>query len=347
MAIAPRLVVAAALLIAPAPFALADDVPPPPPPPPQQPSPPPPQEQPPPGDELATPATAPTSEPRPRSRATTQRHARRDEPPPPSSVSTTAPMPATPSAPGLTLPEGNILLALTVESSVGSGDAMFAPVSFAPDLSYGATSDLTLSLVHSYAALTGFRGASGAGVCMSGEENKCRSVYSDVGVEGLYSLTRGAVQLAANGGVLVTSVDPWHTDLKLGAKTKLVAPGGRLYALSSPSVWYALDDRGNRVVPHDHMLWVPVSAWAKATPNFACGVASGIKGPLEELGDKYSIPLGAAIQGTIDSGVVLGASFVFGKVWGGAEVPDPGWDARSVHVWLSVQRDAAVPIRAN
>jgi len=75
-------------------------------------------------------------------------------------------------------------------------------------------------------------------------------------------------------------------------------------------------------------------------------VASGFKGPLLELNDKYSVPLGGAIQGTLEKGVSLGASFVFGKVWGGPEVMDPGWDARSVHVWLSVQRAGSPSSRA-
>jgi len=326
MAIAPRLAVAAALLL-PTSLALADD-----------------DDQPPPGDALATPESqsadpAPAQQPV-HSRTTTKRHARHDEPQAQLIAPAALPPPPAP-APGLTLPEGNVLLALTVESGVSAGK-MMAPFSFAPDLSYGATSDLTVSLVHSYAAITGFRGASGAGLCMGAEQN-CRELYNDVGVEGLYTLTRGTFQLAGNGGLLVTSIGPWHTDLKVGAKAKLAL--GRFYALTTPSIWYALDDRGNRVVPHDHQLWLPASVWVKPTSKLSLGVASGYKGPLLELHDKWSVPLGAAVQGLIDKGITLGASFVFGKVWGGPEVMDPGYDARSVHVWLTVQRDAAQPVR--
>jgi len=328
MAIAPRLAVAAALLL-PSSAVLADDEPLSPPPPPS--------------DQLEIPAAPepPPPPPRPHSRVTTHRHARTDEPAAAQLIAPATPPAAAAPAPGLTLPDGDVLLALTVESGVGK-DKMFEPFSFAPDLSYGATSDLTLSIVTSYAALTGFRGASGAGLCMNSNETTCRQLYNDVGIEGLYTLTRGTFQLAGNAGFLVTSIGPWHTDAKIGAKAKLAL--GRFYALASPSIWYALDDRSNRVVPHDHQLWLPVSAWVKPARVLALGVASGFKGPLLELHDKYSVPLGASVVGTLEKGVSLGASFVFGKVWGGPEVMDPGWDARSVHVWLSVQRDGSQAI---
>src|SRR5262245_33174573 len=64
-------------------------------------------------------------------------------PPPPAPP----PPPPPPPRPGLTLKEGGMLAAVTFEIGLNTGKQL-QPVSIAPDLSYGMTSDLTVSLVH-------------------------------------------------------------------------------------------------------------------------------------------------------------------------------------------------------
>lgn len=246
---------------------------------------------------------------------------------------------APPPPASLTLHQSTLAGTLTLEVSL-SDDApraeVLAPVSLAPDLAYGVTDDLTLSIVHSASALTGFRGSAGFGLCLSGDrDGHCPHVYSEGGLEALYSLARGSTAIAANAGLLWTSLDPEvHTDLKLGFKMKL--SDGNLFALFSPSIWIALDDRYARAVPHKDQLWLPISVWIKSGAQLALGVGTGVKGPLEHLADNMMVPVGIAAQYAIQPRISVGASFVFGKMFAGSAVPNPGVDARVLQIWINL-----------
>lgn len=238
--------------------------------------------------------------------------------------------------PGLTLAAGTVLVHTALEMSL-SANSVGAPASIAPDLSIGMNDALTLSVVHSSSALTGFRGAAGAGLCFTGgATGKCRTTYAGGGIEALVSLARGDAAIAANAGFLMTTVDPDHYDLKLGFKSKLThGPSSLVF---SPSVWLALNDRSDRVVPHEHQLWLPVSIWNKLTASWSLGVGSGVKGPFTRFATRYSVPLGVMTQFALNPRVTVGTSLVFGRVFGGPEVmnPDPGVDARVLQMWLAV-----------
>ena len=241
-----------------------------------------------------------------------------------------------PLPPGLTLHEGAVQLQTTFEMSL-SADSMVAPASIAPDIGVGVTDDLTISYVHSGAALTGFRGGAGAGFCFTGpDDGKCRTSYAGGGLEALYGLTRGNAAIAANGGVLLSAINPTHLDLKLGLKTKLAL--GAWSITFTPSIWYALNDRDDQDVPHEDQLFLPVGVWNKVTPQLSLGVGSGMRAPLRRLGKRYVVPVGVAAQVALNPRVGIGASLVFGRVVGGNEVmnPDPGVDARVLQIWLSV-----------
>ena len=239
---------------------------------------------------------------------------------------------------------------LNIEMGMNDG-AAFKPVSIAPDVSYGVTDDLTLALVHSNAAISGFRGSAGAGLCITGTANGCPYVYHDVGIEALYSVLRGPFAIALDGGVLGLDLRPqspavFDLDLKLGAKMKYTA--GRVYVLFSPSVWIGLTNRtvermGMSADVNLDQLWLPVSVWLKATPELDVGLATGIKGPLATLGDSFTVPLGVLVNYAITKQVAVGTSWVFGKVLGGDANVDmrgnktTGFDARSWHVWLTLK----------
>ena len=275
-------------------------------------------------------------------RTTTNRHAHAREhvaarerlAPPSLVVPVTLERPAPP--PGLTLAQGSVLVHTALEMSLTANSAG-APASIAPDLSIGMTDDLTLAIIHSSSALTGFRGAAGAGICFTGAATgKCRTTYAGGGVEALVSLARGDAALAANAGFLMTAVDPDHYDLKLGFKSKLAHGGSSL--VFSPSVWLPLNDRNDPVLPHEKQLWLPLSIWNKLTQTWSLGVGSGLKAPFTRLATRYSVPLGVMTQFALTPRVTVGTSLVFGRVIGGSEVmnPDPGADARVLQMWLAV-----------
>jgi hypothetical protein len=278
----------------------------------------------------------------PKRHTTTSRRARdkiaeRDKSSSPSVVATATLDPSPLPPPGVTLTQGAVLVAMTLEMSL-SANTEGVPASLAPDISAGVTHDLTLSLVHSGSAMTGFRGGAGAGFCFTGDgPGKCKTSYAGGGIEGLYSLTRGTFASAANAGLLLTSVDPGRYDFKLGFKTKL-ALGTTTSLVFNPSVWLALNDRNDPMAPHESQLLLPIGLVQKLTPKLAVGVGSGVRGPTSALGTRYAIPAGVLVQFALDSHVTFGSSFVFGRIVGGSELmnPEPGPESRALQMWLNV-----------
>jgi hypothetical protein len=278
---------------------------------------------------------ASADEPRPVVRA--QVNTARVDPAPPdpsTSIRAVAPIKPPPRPVSLTLRQGVVSAHLAFEMSV-TRDAVLAPASIAPDLSVGVLDRLTFSAISSGSAMTGFRGGAGYGVCIRDTDANCRSHYSGGGGELLLSLTRGSAAFALNGGLLATAIEPsLHTDLKLGFKLKLTE--GNVSALFAPSVWLPLDARDDTVVPHEKLLFVPISVWVKTQSPFSIGLGTGVKGPVKDFKDRMAIPLGLLGQYAIDSHFTIGSSFIFGKLFGGEAVMDPGIDARVVQVWLVV-----------
>jgi len=237
----------------------------------------------------------------------------------------------------MTLRQGVVAGAITLEVSFAKDKPRaepFEPTSIAPDIAVGVTDDLTIGLINSSSALTGFRGSAGAGLCLTGTDGHCAHVYSTGGLEALYSLAKGPAAIAANAGFLLTSFTPEvHEDLKVGFKMKL--SDGNVFALFSPSVWIALDDRYARAVPHKDQIWAPISLWVK-TGKTALGVGTGVKGPITDFKDNWSVPIGLAAQYALQPRASIGASFVFGKMLAGSGVPNPGADASALQIWINV-----------
>ena len=219
-------------------------------------------------------------------------------------------------ATGVTLPAG----AVQVQTTLELGDT----TSVAPDIAIGASDDLTLAFITSVSAMTGFRGTAGSGVCIS---EGCDRRLVDGGVEALFNLHRGKLAAAFDFGILASSVGPLHTDMKLGLKAKLA--GEHAYVTAAPNLWIALDER------HADQLWVPISAWVKIDV-LALGVGTGVKGPVADLHDTWSVPVGGLIQTTPLGNLSLGASLVFGKVIGGDAVMEQGFKAYAIQVWTTV-----------
>jgi hypothetical protein len=247
------------------------------------------------------------------------------EPPPP-------PPPAS-----VTLRQGVIAAHVALEMTASSGNVM-KPASIAPDLAVGVTDNFTLGIIHSGSALTGFRGSAGWGVCFTEAPNEsdlnCHTRYTAGGVEGLYNLGRGSAALALDAGVIWSAFEPSvHTDLKLGFKLKMSERN--VFAWFMPNVWLALDDRYDRVVRHEHQLFLPISIWVKPVQTVAVGIGTGVKGPIDNFGDRFSIPIGGLLQYSLDAHVSVGASFVFGKLLG-SEMIDPGIESRAVQIWINL-----------
>lgn len=237
--------------------------------------------------------------------------------------------------PGLTLPRGAVNASLTVEVNASKG-AFGSPVSIAPDVGYGVTDTITIAVIHSTFATTGFRGGAGAGVCVA---DSCPRIYDNAGVEGVVAVARGTIDAAITGAALVTSFDRGWVAAKLGAKLR-VTTGPWTFA-SAPSVVIAITDRDGDP-PHRDRLFVPLVALVQvATTPVSLGLGTGFKAPLDDVGDGYEIAAGALVQVAVAPGFVTGASWVHGKILGGDAAVPPGTsglDFRAIQVWLSVTR---------
>ena len=142
-------------------------------------------------------------------------------------------------APGLTLDPGHVFVQLDLELNVSAG-MVAKPFSIAPDVSIGATPDLTFSLVHSTYGTTGFRGGTGDGLCVTGTSGDCPHPYNNVGGEALYSLVTGDAAMALVAGIYSLDLADGWVDLKLGFKTRLAS--GPLSLSVNPSVYAALEN---------------------------------------------------------------------------------------------------------
>ena len=264
------------------------------------------------------------------------------EPPPP------AMEPAPPKKPGggLTNKKGGVVLQINAEMNL-TKDKAWKPVSIAPDLSVGITDALTVAIEHSSFALTGFRGSAGSGLCITGKDNGCGSVYRQGGAELIYSVSKGATAVAIDGGIVLKDLRPASTSTldtfaKIGAKGKFSK--GVFSLMVSPSLWIGLSNRsvtgmdGKSTKLNKDQLWFPVVGWVKPIPSLQLGIGSGIKGALSKFADVYTIPIGALAQLSVNKHVQVGASFIFGQIAGGDAIanPEPGADARVLQLWLTL-----------
>ena len=247
---------------------------------------------------------------------------------------------ADPPPPGLTLPSRALNVAITVELDA-SADKVAKPLSIAPDIGYGVTGDLTLSLVHSKFALTGFRAVAGGGVCLSGSDAGCVAVYNNVGAEASYSLARGALAVAGVAGLHAVDLDGSLLATKLGAKARYTA--GKFALTTLPSVLVAITHRtdamGARL--NKDVLYVPVQATYRIARPLVLGIGTGIKGPISGFGDAWQIPVGVTSVYAFDAKLAVGASWFFGQLFGGAtNPPEPapavtGLDLRGIQLWVN------------
>ncbi|MEO8843909.1 MAG: hypothetical protein ABI591_17250 [Kofleriaceae bacterium] len=239
----------------------------------------------------------------------------------------------------LTLQPGALFVQLDLELNLAK-DAVAKPFSIAPDVSYGVTQELTLSLINSTFGTTGFRGGTGSGLCVTGASNGCPHVDNNLGGEAMYSLAEGDAPIAAVVGLYSLGLDESFVDLKLGLKTKFTA--GAFALLFNPSIYFGLNDR--EATPRNlDQLYLPVGLSYQVSTPLTVGVGSGIKGPANDFsrfGEGWLVPLGVNAVVTINPALAVGASFTFGKLVGAPALSDAmpsqtGADFRAIHVWLN------------
>lgn len=195
---------------------------------------------------------------------------------------------------------------------VNASSNQFAkPFSISPDIIYGVNDALSVSLVHSTYATTGFLGAGGRfggrSLCLAGKTDGCPKLYNNVGILAKYALSES---LAIDGGLVLPSIDPMFAGIKVGVVGRHQA--GPVMLMYSPNLYVGATkrDAGNK-----ESINVPVMGVVPVGPVMA-GVQTGIYGQLSKFGDNFGIPLSVLGMMHINPNLMAGASFTFNRIAG-------------------------------
>ncbi|MBK7076774.1 MAG: hypothetical protein IPH44_31220 [Myxococcales bacterium] len=237
---------------------------------------------------------------------------------------------ATGEAPPMILPKGKLRVDVSLNVNL-SKDLVAKPINITPDVWYGVAPKLEVGLAHSSYALTGFWGldSTGGGLCITGEENGCAKFYDGpVGVLAHYALVEGDLTVAADGGVVIGSLDPFELSLKAGVRG--VKAMDKLMIGFAPFIALGLTERdaGNKEV-----IGVPVDVNYMVNEKIGAGVQVGIFGPLDGFGDAFIVPLSLAGMYQVNESITAGASFTLLRVAGGAD--GNATDGRGLSVFAS------------
>jgi len=238
-----------------------------------------------------------------------------------------APAPA-PVARALTLPKGQLVIGGSTANINLSTDAVAKPISLAPSVWFGITDKISVGVTHdggttAMSPRPGVRvttveelgitqtSVSGAGICVTGEENNCPDVYNNVGADLLIGVANGKLSFAAHVGVDVVSLAEMSLAARLGGLGRYAA-SSKLSIVFDPRVQVGLTDRDF----NGDALDVPVWVWFEASPTFGAYVHTGFSGPFDGLADSFNVPLGLGASFHASSRLTLGADFHFSNLIG-------------------------------
>jgi len=231
---------------------------------------------------------------------------------------------------GVQLPAGmlsaRVMLAINL-----SKDLAGEPISLVPDISYGVTDRLQLSLVHS--GPMRWQSRPGLGLCLTGTSNGCPNVYDNVGVDVMYGLMFGKqLHLSAHAALYLESFDPATTMLAVGAAGKLHF-GDRVALFFDPQLGIALSDRD----VHDDALIVPLELQYQLNAPSSVKLLTGVNGSLSAFGDTVQIPLGVGLAHNLSEHLDVAARFSFDNLLGHHATGVGAADMRSLLAMLVIR----------
>jgi hypothetical protein len=230
----------------------------------------------------------------------------------------------------VTIPKGRVLLDVYVAASLNSG-AEFEPFSLSPDVWYGATDELTVGLVHSSVGGSGFMGGSGTSLCLSGTGGGCSDVYKGFGIDARYKLKSGMLAYAAEGGLYVSTFDPFVMAIKLGLVARWQQD--KIAVETTPNLAIGIAGRTTgegmaEVTTNGEFLNLPVTGMYAVTPQIAAALQTGAIVPFENTGDTWAVPLSIGGFYHVNESINVNLAFSLPRLLGGGEAT--GFDARSL-----------------
>jgi len=217
---------------------------------------------------------------------------------------------ATASADGgdqLTLPKGRLLLNGFLEVNLNE---IGKPISLSPDIWYGVTDDITVGLVHSSVGSSGFIGGVGTSLCLTGADNGCANLYSNVGADIRYKLKSGMLAYAVDAGVFVADVNA--SSITLAAKLGAVARwhSGPLAVEVQPNVFIGVTNRDATV----DTINLPATALYTVAPKIDVAGQIGFVLPLKNTGDAYALPLSIGAFYHVNESLTANAALSFPRL---------------------------------
>lgn len=238
------------------------------------------------------------------------------------------PEPALSATNAVTLPKGQLLIGGSTANINVSSEGVAKPISFAPSVWYGITDKLTVGVTHdggttAWSPRPGVRvstreelgiimsSSSGAGICVTGEDNECPKPYDNVGADVLIGVAGGKLAFAAHLGVDLVSIAETSLAARLGGLGRYAA-SSKISIVFDPRVQVGLTNREIQGDSLDVPLWV----WFEPSATLGVYLHTGIAGPFDGLADSFNVPLGLGASFNAGSKLTLGADFHFSNLLG-------------------------------
>ena len=220
--------------------------------------------------------------------------------------------PADPFAGSLVLDANHVAAALTFEANLAPAQVA-SPASLAPDFWYGITSDLTVGVIHSEASIDRVPVffEPGETICIRLEVVSCPRRYHGSGLDGLYEISRGTLEVALHARLLLRDVDPIKPALTAGATVRWMRRW--VSVVGDPFVQIGLlhVEAGNRP-----QLWLPITIALAPLARYSFELHTGYNTDLAVWNDGYYVPLLARVRvhvtDQVDAGVAAGFATLVG-----------------------------------
>jgi hypothetical protein len=221
----------------------------------------------------------------------------------------------------VTVPASRVLIRADVGINL-STDTAGDPISIAPDVWYGVNDKLTVGLVHSFVAITGFMGIPiPAGICIG---DACGNAYTTVGGMARYTLSQNKnMAVAVEGGAIAFGTDPLELSIKLGIAGRYRV-NKQLAIDFQPALFFGATERdgGNK-----ELVVLPVTAVYGINKKVGLLLQSGVAFPFEDADQQFFIPVTVGGTYAVNQQVSLYAAFSLPFLAGGDAFPT-GVDGR-------------------
>ena len=225
-----------------------------------------------------------------------------------------------------------------------SKDQVFEPFSLAPDIFYGITEKLSIGVIHSSVATTGFYGnAPGNSLCLAGGSNGCAVgvinpmgppgansyVYKNGGLEARYLLyDGGGIAVYGKLAALIMGTDPFQIGANVGvhARFEFASRGFVDLALNSPT---GFNKRDATIPPTKGDINIPIGVGYYVLPQWMVLLQTGAVLPPGDLADAHQVPVSLASAYWVTGQLGFSFAFTLPFVVAGDKIGIDGVDGRT------------------